>query len=56
MCIVTLPDLKARIDEFQREIGIDVNMEKIKLASLYLCPLYWVIGGKGRRKRLTHSG
>ncbi|KZV32247.1 hypothetical protein F511_29426 [Dorcoceras hygrometricum] len=35
MSTVTLVDLRARIVEFEGEIGVEVDVEKIKLASLY---------------------
>ncbi|KZV33534.1 hypothetical protein F511_18097 [Dorcoceras hygrometricum] len=35
MSTVTLVDLRVRIDEFEGEVGVEVDVEKIKLASLY---------------------
>ncbi|KZV36747.1 hypothetical protein F511_39292 [Dorcoceras hygrometricum] len=50
MSTVTLVDLRARIDEYQEEAGVDeVDQEKIKLASLYFASA--VLGPRRKRKK-----
>ncbi|KZV25106.1 hypothetical protein F511_03404 [Dorcoceras hygrometricum] len=46
---VTLVDLRARIDEFEGEIGVEVDLKKIKLASLYFASV--VLDPRRKRKK-----
>ncbi|KZV26485.1 hypothetical protein F511_12157 [Dorcoceras hygrometricum] len=49
MSTVTLVDLRARIDEFEGEIEVEVDVEKIKLASLYFASA--VLAPRRKRKK-----
>ncbi|KZV39851.1 hypothetical protein F511_29888 [Dorcoceras hygrometricum] len=49
MSTVTLVDLRARIDEFEGESGVEVDLEKIKLARLYFASA--VLGPRRKRKK-----
>ncbi|KZV49693.1 hypothetical protein F511_23650 [Dorcoceras hygrometricum] len=48
MSTVTLVDVRALIDEFEGEIGVEVDVEKIKLASLYFAS---AVLGPGRKRK-----
>ncbi|KZV45165.1 hydroxymethylglutaryl-CoA lyase, mitochondrial [Dorcoceras hygrometricum] len=54
MSTVTLVDLRARIDKFEGETEVEVDVKKIKLTSLYFVSADWV-GPRYKRKKLAYE-